>query len=409
MRGQVAGVLYASNPVAQPFTDREEAILVRLAVHAAVAIQNAQLYQQAQDELRERRKIEAALAQAAAELQQRVEARTVALHQAIAARQRLEQEAQQATHFAVLGQLAAGVSHEIRNPLGAIFLHVDLLEEELRAPSPDDAEAVPAALAEIKTQLARLDDLVQDYLTLVRVSGIQREVQDLGAAVQGWGRELAALARPRGATVALEGVEDMGRMAFHANTLYRAVLNLVQNALDAMPGGARSRWQATAPRRGCSSRCAIRAAACRPSIWGRFLSPCIPPNRAGRAWGSTLRRRLWRPTAGRSRSRASWARARCLPSRSRRRPGRPLAVRRARACPAVAGDARATLPPVSSPTSRRTSEGLPRGRALRFRPLAERRAGYNEGGGLGIGGHVLALALADGTWQAGKFQVWSCW
>ena len=237
MRGQVAGVLYASNPVAQPFTDREEAILVRLAVHAAVAIQNAQLYQQAQDELRERRKIEAALAQAAAELQQRVEARTVALHQAIAARQRLEQEAQQATHFAVLGQLAAGVSHEIRNPLGAIFLHVDLLEEELRAPRPDDAEAVPAALAEIKTQLARLDDLVQDYLTLVRVSGIQREVQDLGAAVQGWGRELAALARPRGATVALEGVEDLGRMAFHANTLYRAMLNLVQNALDAMPAG----------------------------------------------------------------------------------------------------------------------------------------------------------------------------
>jgi hypothetical protein len=37
--------------------------------------------------------------------------------------------------------------------------------------------------------------------------------------------------------------------------------------------------------------------------------------------------------------------------------------------------------------------------------LAERRAGYNEGGGLGIGGHVLALALADGPWQAGNFQV----
>jgi signal transduction histidine kinase len=42
-------------------------------------------------------------------------------------------------HFALLGRLAAGVSHEIRNPLGAIFLHVDLLEEELRQPSAESA------------------------------------------------------------------------------------------------------------------------------------------------------------------------------------------------------------------------------------------------------------------------------
>jgi len=55
---RVEGVFYVSNPPAHPFTDRDEEILVRLAAHAAIAIQNAQLYHAAQAELAERRKAE---------------------------------------------------------------------------------------------------------------------------------------------------------------------------------------------------------------------------------------------------------------------------------------------------------------------------------------------------------------
>jgi GAF domain-containing protein len=48
---RVDGVFYVSNPSSHPFTDRDEELLVRLAAHAAIAIQNAQLYWQAQEEL----------------------------------------------------------------------------------------------------------------------------------------------------------------------------------------------------------------------------------------------------------------------------------------------------------------------------------------------------------------------
>jgi len=88
------------------------------------------------------------------------------------------QEAQRAQHFAMLGRLTAGVSHEIRNPLGAIFLHVDLLQEVLREPSPESPGEIAETLAEIQTNLRRLDDLVQDYLSLVRVASIQRTPQE---------------------------------------------------------------------------------------------------------------------------------------------------------------------------------------------------------------------------------------
>lgn len=152
-------------------------------------------------------------------------------------RQRLEQEAQRAQHFAMLGRLAAGVSHEIRNPLGAIFLHVDLLQEVLREPAPEHSGEIAETLAEIQTNLGRLDDLVQDYLSLVRVTQIECIPGDVGVAVQAWVREWQQLAVARAVTLRLEGLERLGTVALHESTLRRALLNLVQNALDAMPGG----------------------------------------------------------------------------------------------------------------------------------------------------------------------------
>lgn len=184
-----------------------------------------------------RTQAEEALALVNATLEQRVEERSKALEAALAERQRLEREAQRAEHFALLGRLAAGVSHELRNPLAAVFLHVDLLEEELTQPSPEGPEVLTETLAEIKTHLARINDLMQDYLSLVRVHTIECQVQDLGTAVQGWSQELAELVTASGSHFRLEGLETLGVAAFHASTLRRAVLNLVQNAVEATPPG----------------------------------------------------------------------------------------------------------------------------------------------------------------------------
>jgi PAS domain S-box-containing protein len=184
-----------------------------------------------------RKQAEQALQQAHTELEQRVQERTAALRREMAERLRLEGEAQRVQHFALLGRLAAGVSHEIRNPLGAIFLHVDLLEEELQQPSSESPAQIAQALSEIRTQMARLDELVQDYLSLVRVSNIELQPHDLGSSIQAWSAEIEAQAAARSITFQLEGAENLGRVVLHAGTLRRAVLNLLQNALDAMPNG----------------------------------------------------------------------------------------------------------------------------------------------------------------------------
>jgi signal transduction histidine kinase len=180
---------------------------------------------------------EQALQQAHAALEQGVQECTAALHCESTELQRLEGEARRVQHFALLGRLAAGVSHEIRNPLGALFLHVDLLEEELQQPTPESPKQLALTLREIRTQMGRLDELIQDYLSLVRVANIELQPQDLGVHLLAWGAELKARAATQGITLQLTGVEQLGQVPFHPSTLRRAVLNLVQNALEAVAQG----------------------------------------------------------------------------------------------------------------------------------------------------------------------------
>jgi len=221
----------------------------------ALRVDHLQLILLAIEDITSRKYAETLLRAHAAWLRTQAADQTTALEEALAhlrhemaARQHVERETQRAQHFALLGRLAAGISHEIRNPLGAVVLHMDLLEEELRQPSPDSPAELAQTLAEIRTQLTRLEDLVQDRLSLVRVGQLVRTPQDLPAALQAWAPAWQELAAAREVTLQVEGVATLGQVAFHPTTLHRALLNLVQNALEAMePGGTLTvRGQATA-------------------------------------------------------------------------------------------------------------------------------------------------------------------
>jgi two-component system sporulation sensor kinase B len=96
---------------------------------------------------------------------------------------------------------------------------------------------VAQALSDIKTHLARVDDLFQDYLALVRVSAGPRPLVDLQALVTQFAQELTPTLTAQGVTVQLDGLEQLGMVVLHAHTFHRALLNLAHNAMDAMPQG----------------------------------------------------------------------------------------------------------------------------------------------------------------------------
>ena len=135
----------------------------------------------------------------------------------------------------VLGRLAGPLSHEMRNPLNAIFLHTDIVEEEVRQPTPADRTQVMRSLATIKAEGSRLQALLQDYLSLARLSDLHRSPEDLGALVEALVLEMQAQSTARGATLILSGSDDLGEVFLHNSLFRRALFNIMQRLIEALP------------------------------------------------------------------------------------------------------------------------------------------------------------------------------
>ncbi len=152
----------------------------------------------------------------------------------VAAIQRARAELVQAERLATIGKMAAHVTHEIRNPLSAIGLNVELLEEEVASVG----EKEPIALVQaIKSEVDRLSRIAEQYLSVARrpLPHLERErVDDLV-------RELCAFIRPEldraGVTLRVETDPDLPEIELDESQLRQALLNLIRNAREAMPGG----------------------------------------------------------------------------------------------------------------------------------------------------------------------------
>ena len=151
--------------------------------------------------------------------------------------QRLQQMTRQAQRWAFLGDIAGKVMHEIRNPLNAIFLHADVIQGELQCPTLDSQPQMLDSLTDIRTEVRRLYDIMQDYLALARLAVIQYEPEDMANFLRACGRLIQEQARSRGIVLHLQGLAHLGSVALHQGTLERAFLNLLQRALDAMSQG----------------------------------------------------------------------------------------------------------------------------------------------------------------------------
>ncbi len=225
--GGVLGGLLFGHEEAGVFTALAEEGIVGLAAQAAVAMDNANLFQAVQTELAQRRRAESQLQALNAELEERV-AREVEQ------RTKAEEALRHAQKMEALGQLTGGVAHDFNNLLTVIMGGLDTI----RRAKPGEEVRIRRALDMAALGAERAASLTTRLLAFSRRQPLSPKPLDLNHLV----RDMTDLLhRSLGEQIELEGVlaPRLWTVEADQNQLESAILNLAVNARDAMPDGGK--------------------------------------------------------------------------------------------------------------------------------------------------------------------------
>jgi signal transduction histidine kinase len=149
----------------------------------------------------------------------------------------LGQELEVSRRLAAIGRLTAGVGHEVKNPINAMVVHLELLRGKL---APGGAEAFPGAQRHVDIlagEMQRLDRVVQTLADFSRPMELHLREHDLRQVI-GVVLELTAVEmEENGVQVEVEAPHDPIVVRADAELMQQAVLNLLLNGMQAMPEG----------------------------------------------------------------------------------------------------------------------------------------------------------------------------
>ncbi|MGZ4823226.1 MAG: sensor histidine kinase [Terriglobales bacterium] len=146
---------------------------------------------------------------------------------------RIEDEIELSRRLAAIGRLTSGVAHEVRNPINAIMVHLEVLREKIKQIDPESRRHMDV----ISSEIQRLDRVVQTLVDFTKPVELRLSDADLRRIVE----DVSVLAAPeasrQGVTVKCDLPADPLTIKADADLVKQAVLNIALNGIQAMPGG----------------------------------------------------------------------------------------------------------------------------------------------------------------------------
>jgi PAS domain S-box-containing protein len=143
---------------------------------------------------------------------------------------RLRDQMELKDRLSAVGEMAAGIAHEIKNALHSLMGFANLLREDF----PGEP---PLPVRGILTEVEALRGIVHSILEFSRPSSLATEPAQANALVREVAESVAEAARAGGVDVALELDPELPAVSLDAEAVRRAFLNLARNAIEAMGGG----------------------------------------------------------------------------------------------------------------------------------------------------------------------------
>ena len=214
-RSQALGVLIiARKPGVQAFDEQDLSLAQDLADRAGLAISNARLFKQVQNELAERKQAEEVVQAKNEEIK------------------KMSQQLWQAAKLATMGELAASIAHELNNPLATISLRTEMLQSQF---APADAQF--KSLQIIESEVSRMSNLVTNLLQFSRRSSSQISTINVNEEVANTLELIQYHLRKNSILTVQELSPDISPIHADRQQLRQVFLNLFTNAADAMPLG----------------------------------------------------------------------------------------------------------------------------------------------------------------------------
>lgn len=137
------------------------------------------------------------------------------------------------SRLASISRLTGGVAHEIKNPLNAIAINLEVMKSRLTG----DNSALGSEVDVIAREIARLDRVVKTFLNFTRPVEVKLTTLDVAAMVREIGQLVEVQAKRNKVAVTVLAPEEEVEAWADMDLLKQALLNIVVNGIEAMPGG----------------------------------------------------------------------------------------------------------------------------------------------------------------------------
>jgi two-component system, sporulation sensor kinase E len=149
---------------------------------------------------------------------------------------RTEQQTIESERLNALTLLAAGVAHEIGNPLNSLNIHLQLMERQARKFDGAAQDELQESINIARSEIARLDSIVTQFLRAIRPTRPQLRPENINAIVQEAVRFFASQIEDRDIVVEQELRSDLPLIQVDRDQMKQAFYNVIKNSLEAMKG-----------------------------------------------------------------------------------------------------------------------------------------------------------------------------